>query len=62
MSAFTNSDDRPTVSRASLERARNERDLAELPPEVMDTMRFVPVSTIEEVLAVALPQVPVSAS
>jgi ATP-dependent Lon protease len=42
--------------------ARNEPDLAELPPEVRDTMHFVPVSTIEEVLAVALPQVPVSAS
>ncbi|MES1254066.1 MAG: endopeptidase La [Acidobacteriota bacterium] len=42
--------------------ARNEPDLAELPPEVRDTMHFVPVSTIEEVLAVALPQVPVAAA
>jgi ATP-dependent Lon protease len=35
--------------------ARNEADLAELPPEVKDGMRFVPVQTLEEVLTVALP-------
>jgi ATP-dependent Lon protease len=34
---------------------RNEPDLAELPPEVKGTMEFVPVSTLEEVLKVALP-------
>lgn len=36
--------------------ARNEADLAELPPEVRDGMRFVPVQTLEEALKVALPQ------
>jgi ATP-dependent Lon protease len=35
--------------------ARNRADLAELPPEVKDSMRFVPVETLEEVLKVALP-------
>lgn len=35
--------------------ARNEPDLAELPPEVKDGMHFVPVTTLEEVLRVALP-------
>jgi ATP-dependent Lon protease len=35
--------------------ARNEPDLAELPPEVKDGMRFVPVETLEEALRVALP-------
>ena len=35
--------------------ARNEPDLAELPPEVRDDMQFVPVHTLEEVLRVALP-------
>src|SRR5438132_14073727 len=35
--------------------ARNEPDLAELPPEVRNGMRFVPVRTLEEVLRVALP-------
>ena len=39
--------------------ARNEADLAELPPEVHASMRFFPVRTLEEVLKVALPQVPV---
>jgi ATP-dependent Lon protease len=34
---------------------RNEPDLAELPPEVKDGMRFVPVETLEEALKVALP-------
>ncbi len=34
---------------------RNEPDLAELPPEVKDGMRFVPVETLQEVLQVALP-------
>jgi ATP-dependent Lon protease len=33
----------------------NRHDLAELPPEVRDDIRFVPVSTLEEVLRVALP-------
>jgi ATP-dependent Lon protease len=36
--------------------ARNEPDLAELPPEVKDGMRFVLVSTLEDVLSVALPK------
>ncbi len=36
--------------------ARNESDLAELPPEVKQDMRFIPVATLEEVLRVALPQ------
>ena len=35
--------------------ARNEPDLAELPPEVKDGMRFIPVHTLEEALKVALP-------
>jgi ATP-dependent Lon protease len=35
--------------------ARNEPDLAELPPEIKDGMRFVPVTTLEDVLRVALP-------
>ncbi|HKB12847.1 MAG TPA: endopeptidase La [Vicinamibacterales bacterium] len=35
--------------------ARNEPDLAELTPEVKETMRFVPVETLEQVLATALP-------
>jgi ATP-dependent Lon protease len=35
--------------------ALNAPDVAELPPEVRDTMRFVPVSTLDEALAVALP-------
>jgi len=34
---------------------RNKHDLAELPEEVRRTMEFVPASTIEEVLRVALP-------
>ena len=34
---------------------RNEPDLAELPPEVRDGMRFVPVETLEEALKIALP-------
>jgi ATP-dependent Lon protease len=36
--------------------ARNEADLAELPPEVKDGMQFIPVTTLEQVLKVALPQ------
>jgi ATP-dependent Lon protease len=36
--------------------ARNEPDLAELPPEVRKDMHFVPVDTLEEVLEVALPR------
>jgi ATP-dependent Lon protease len=35
--------------------ARNESDLAELPAEVRDGIRFIPVQTLEEVLKVALP-------
>jgi ATP-dependent Lon protease len=35
--------------------ARNETDLAELPPEVRDTMRFVPVETLQQALDVSLP-------
>ena len=35
--------------------ALNEPDLAELPPEVRNGMQFVPASTLEEVLKVALP-------
>ena len=35
--------------------ARNEPDLAELPPEVRNGMHFTPVDTLEEVLKVALP-------
>jgi ATP-dependent Lon protease len=38
--------------------ARNEADLAELPPEVTDHMTFIPVRTLEETLAVALTPVP----
>ena len=34
---------------------RNKADIAELPEEVRQTMEFVPASTIEEVLRVALP-------
>ncbi len=34
---------------------RNQPDLAELPEEVRKTMTFVPASTIEDVLRVALP-------
>jgi ATP-dependent Lon protease len=36
--------------------ARNESDLAELPPELKRGMRFIPVHTLAEVLRVALPQ------
>ena len=35
--------------------AQNEADLEELPPEVRDGMKFVPVATLEEALKVALP-------
>jgi ATP-dependent Lon protease len=35
--------------------ARNESDLAELPPELRRAMRFILVRTLEEVLRVALP-------
>lgn len=35
--------------------ALNEPDLKELPEEIRKDMRFVPVSTLEEVLAIALP-------
>jgi ATP-dependent Lon protease len=33
----------------------NEQDLVELPPEVKEEMKFVPVRTLQEALAVALP-------
>jgi ATP-dependent Lon protease len=36
--------------------ALNEPDLKELPEEIRKDMRFVPVSTLEEVLAIALPR------
>jgi ATP-dependent Lon protease len=35
----------------------NRQDLAELPEEVREDMRFVPVSTLEEVLRLALPAI-----
>jgi ATP-dependent Lon protease len=35
--------------------ARNEPDLAELPAEVRNTMRFVPVETLQDALLVSLP-------
>jgi ATP-dependent Lon protease len=38
----------------------NEPDLEELPPEVRQDMTFVPARTLEDVLKVALPGVPVS--
>jgi ATP-dependent Lon protease len=41
--------------------ARNEADLAELPAEVRNAMQFVPVETLDQALAVALP-LPVPAS
>jgi ATP-dependent Lon protease len=37
---------------------RNRADLAELPPEVRNGMQFVPVGTLEQALAVALPKTP----
>jgi ATP-dependent Lon protease len=36
--------------------ALNQPDIVELPPEVRNGMQFVPASTLEEVLKVALPQ------
>jgi ATP-dependent Lon protease len=39
--------------------AMNEVDLDELPPEVRQEMTFVPARTLEDVLRVALPEVPV---
>ena len=36
--------------------SRNSADVAELPQEVRDTMTFVPASTLEDVLRVALPR------
>jgi ATP-dependent Lon protease len=42
--------------------ARNMADLAELPPEVKDGMQFVPATTLEDVLNVALPRVAATAS
>jgi ATP-dependent Lon protease len=38
----------------------NEQDLAELPAEVRQEMTFVPARTLEDVLRVALPRVPVA--
>jgi endopeptidase La len=38
--------------------ARNESDLVELPAELRNGMRFVPVQTLEEVLTEALPPAP----
>jgi ATP-dependent Lon protease len=38
--------------------ALNASDLGELPAEVRDTMRFVPVSTLEAALNIALPPKP----
>jgi ATP-dependent Lon protease len=38
--------------------ALNEPDLKELPEELKKDMRFVPVATLEQVLAIALPGVP----
>jgi len=38
--------------------ARNEPDLAELPAEVKSDMQFIPASTLEEVLKIALPTQP----
>ena len=35
---------------------RNQADVAELPPEVREGMQFIPVRTLEEALAVALPK------
>jgi ATP-dependent Lon protease len=35
----------------------NEQDLAELPPDVREDMKFVPARTLEDVLKVALPGV-----
>jgi ATP-dependent Lon protease len=35
--------------------ALNQADLAELPPEVRKEMQFVPATTLEDVLKVALP-------
>jgi ATP-dependent Lon protease len=37
--------------------ARNAADISELPPEVRNDMTFVPASTLEDVLTVALPPV-----
>jgi ATP-dependent Lon protease len=42
--------------------AFNEPDLKELPEEIRKGMRFVPVSTLEEVLAIALPRPMVAAA
>jgi ATP-dependent Lon protease len=38
--------------------ALNASDLAELPADVREAMRFVPVATLEEALKVALPPKP----
>jgi ATP-dependent Lon protease len=40
--------------------ALNEPDLKELPEELRKDMRFVPVETLEQVLAIALPKTPVA--
>ena len=38
--------------------AMNEPDLAELPPEIHRDMKFVPVETLEQVIKVAMDEVP----
>jgi ATP-dependent Lon protease len=42
--------------------AMNEPDLKELPEEIRKDMRFVPATTLEQVLAVALPKTTTSVS
>jgi ATP-dependent Lon protease len=37
----------------------NEKDLRDLPEEVRQQMEFLPVARIEEVLAAAIPRIPV---
>jgi len=41
--------------------AHNEADLSELPAEVKNSMRFIPVTTLEDALKVALPRVSATA-
>ncbi|MFN7914948.1 MAG: endopeptidase La [Vicinamibacterales bacterium] len=38
--------------------SRNAADVSELPPELKESMKFVPASTLEDVLRVALPAAP----
>ncbi|MBM3772706.1 MAG: hypothetical protein FJW27_15740 [Acidimicrobiia bacterium] len=52
----SNLSERPTITiKTFILPARNEPDLAELPPEVRQDMQFVPVRALEEVLRVPLP-------